>query len=132
MMCTIDHKVVKFKNQKQNKQTLTIFMFIVLFKAIFVRLSNKNQKQREKQPEFYCNKADRGKNLVLKIEGGLNNQKGVSTGHQAGDNDFKNKIIMSKQTPEPTGHSKQPSDSAHGLSIIDTSKLLGCQLQRLS
>lgn len=131
-MCTIDHKVVKFKNQKQNKQTLTIFMFIVLFKAIFVRLSNKNQKQREKQPKIYCDKADRGKNLVLKIEGGLNNPNRSQHRSPSRRQRLQEQDHHVKQTPKPTGHSKQPSDSAHGLSIIDTSKLLGCQLQRLS
>lgn len=80
-------------------------MFIVLFKAIFVRLSNKNQKQRERQPKFTATRLI-GENLVLKIEGGLIIKIEVSTGHHAGDNDFPNKIIMSKQTPEPTGHSK--------------------------
>jgi len=63
-------------------------------------------KNKEKNSQKFTATRLIGENLVLKIEGGLIIKIEVSTGHQAGDNDFPNKIIMSKQTPEHTGHSK--------------------------
>lgn len=90
MMCTIDHKVVKFKNQKQTNKDLTIFMFIVLLRFICYDYQTKTKNKEKKQPKISnCNKADRGKNLVLKIEGGLNNQtKNRSSYHPQSAQDF--------------------------------------------
>jgi hypothetical protein len=65
-------------------------------------------KNKEKNSQKFTATRLIGENLVLKIEGGLIIKIGVSTGHQAGDNDFKNKIIISNkpQSPQDTQNSQ--------------------------